>query len=339
MDKFLIYKSNSGAGSARVLIAGDDIWMTQKEMAALFQTTTQNITTHLKNIYSSAELETKATCKEFLQVEIEAEREVSRQVKFYNLSAIIAVGYRVNSKKATDFRVWATETLQEFIKKGFVLDDLRLKQGKNTFDKDYFRELLERIKDIRTSERRLYQQLKDIYALSFDYTKNNLDSLKFFAGVQNKVHYAITGQTAAEIIFNRSDSNKENMGLTTWRNSPDGCIFKSDVIIAKNYLLNSELNELRTIINMFLDYAELQVINHKLISMKDWGVKLDEFIKFMGRDNLKTLGNVSSISAKKKALREYDKFKIKMKEGIKEKSYSEYLEDIKELDNFIKKGS
>lgn len=245
ISKFLIYQTSNQEIRVDVFIEDETIWMTQKSMGELFSTTPQNITLHLKNIYEASELIEMSTCKEFLQVRKEGKRMIERKQKFYNLDAIISVGYRVNSSKATQFRIWATQTLKEYIIKGFVMDDVRLKEGQQVFGKDYFKELLQRIRSIRASERRIYQQITDIFAeCSIDYDKNSEITKNFFAFVQNKFHFAITGKTAAEIIYKSVDKTKENLGLTTWKNSPEGRILKSDVLVAKNYLEEKEINQL-----------------------------------------------------------------------------------------------
>ena len=245
INNFLIYGTPNDNVRVDVFVQDETVWLTQKSLAELFDTTTQNITTHLKNIYGDAELQEDRTCKEILQVQTEGKREVARSTKFYNLDAIISVGYRVSSSKATQFRIWATNTLKEYIIKGFVMDDARLKQGQTVFGKDYFKELLQRVRSIRASERRIYQQVTDIFAeCSIDYDKNAPITKEFYAMVQNKFHYAITGKTAAEIIYKSADSTKEAMGLLTWKNAPDGRIIKTDVIVAKNYLQENEIKQL-----------------------------------------------------------------------------------------------
>ncbi|HCX77049.1 MAG TPA: cell filamentation protein Fic, partial [Algoriphagus sp.] len=256
-NNFLLYTAPSGEVRVQVYLQDESVWLTQKAMSLLFDTTTQNITIHLKNIFESGELDEMATCKEILQVQQEGDRQVSRKQKFYNLDAIISVGYRVNSSKATQFRIWATQTLKEFIIKGFVLDDERLKQGTTAFGKDYFKELLRRVRSIRASERRIYQQVTDIFAeCSIDYDPKSEITKNFYAMVQNKFHFAITGKTAAEIIHLSANAKKENMGLTTWKNSPDGRVLKSDVIIAKNYLQEKEIQQLERTVTGYFDYIE-----------------------------------------------------------------------------------
>jgi hypothetical protein len=278
-------------------------------MAQLFDVDLRTINEHLKNIFESGELEESSTIRKFRIVQKEGKRNVSRNVSFYNLDAIIATGYRVNSKKATQFRIWATNTLREFITKGFVLDDDLLKNG-TRFGKDYFDELLERIKEIRASERRFYQKITDIYAqCSYDY-KNDAEITKtFYATVQNKLHWAITMHTATEIVALRADSTKENMGLTTWKNAPTGKISKSDIKVTKNYLSQEEISELNNIVNMYLDYAENQARRHRPLSMEDWVTRLDMFLQFNEYDILKNPGKVSREIANEMANKEFNKFK------------------------------
>ena len=252
--QFLMYNTPEENVSVNAVIKDETIWLTQKAMAELFDCTTDNISLHLKNIYADGELNESSTTEEFSIVQQEGSRKVKRKIKFYNLDAIISVGYRVNSRKATHFRIWATGVLKEYMIKGFAMDDERLKQGKTAFGKDYFRELLERVRSIRASERRIWQQITDIFAeCSIDYDKDAQVTRDFYAMVQNKFHYAITGQTAAEIIYSKSDRNKENMGLTTWKNAPDGRILKSDVTVAKNYLEEKQIKQLERAISGYFD--------------------------------------------------------------------------------------
>ncbi len=334
-QQFYIYKDVNGNVNVNALMRDETLWLTQKSMSELFDVEVPAISKHINNIFESNELTKAATVSKMEIVQTEGNREVSREVDFYNLDVIIAVGYRVNSAKATAFRIWATNVLKEYIIKGFALDDNRLKNGRQ-FDKAHFRELLDRIKEIRTSERMLYQQLKDIYALSEDYSRSNSASLIFFAQVQNKVHYAITGQTSAEIIVKRADAEKEHMGLTTWKNSPHGDIIKSDVITAKNYLEKREMEDLRDIVNMFLDYAEMQAKAQKPIFMKDWVIKLDNFLAFNEKPILQGCGKYSRTQALRKSTAEYEKYKLKQKAVEKEKAHQEYIEDIKELNGILK---
>lgn len=325
----ILYNTEDGDVRVEVFLQDETVWLNQKQISEVFEVDRSVITKHISNIYETNELNKDATCAKIAQVQIEGGRDVKREVEFYNLDMIIAIGYRVNSKKATAFRIWATNTLKEYIIKGFVLDDDRLKLNSKTFSRDYFRELLERIREIRTSERRLYQQLKDLYALSRDYDKSNKSSMLFFAKVQNKVHYAITGKTSAEIIHSRVDSKKTDMGLTNY----DGDrVYKKDITIAKNYLEEDELKELRLIVNMFLDIAELRARKREYMLMTDWEKELDRFVEF---NDLKLLiggGKISRIQAEKKALSEYKAFRAMELEKEEERSEIEYEQDIKELE-------
>lgn len=312
MEKFeiLLYSVPEGKATIEVFFEAETFWLSQKKLAELFNVEVNTINYHLKEIYKSAELQEDATIRKFRIVQSEGSRQVSREVDFYNLDAIIAVGYRVNSKEATRFRIWSTQTLREFIIKGFILDDERLKQGKN-FGKDYFEELLERIREIRASERRFYQKITDIYAqCSIDYDPKAEMTLTFYKTVQNKLHWAITHQTAAEIIYRRVDAAKPNMGLSTWKNAPEGKILKNDVSIAKNYLRAEEIDELNRIVAMYLDYAENQARRNIPVSMADWVQKLDAFLQFNDYEILKNAGSISHEIAKKLAEDQYEKFRI-----------------------------
>jgi len=305
--QILFYTTPDGEIKLDVLFSDETFWLTQKKMAELFGVDRSVITKHLRNIFSEGELEEKAVCAKIAHTASDGKR---YNTSYYNLDAIISVGYRVNSSKATQFRIWATKTLREFIIKGFVLDDERLKNGRH-FGKDYFDELLERIREIRASERRFYQKITDIYAeCSIDYDPSAEITKTFYATVQNKLHWAITGKTAAEIIAFRADASKPNMGLTTWKNAPKGKILKSDVSIAKNYLSEKELSELNRIVNMYLDYAELQASRQILMKMKDWADKLDAFLKFNDYEVLKDAGKISAEVAKSLAEGEYGKFRV-----------------------------
>ena len=312
MEKFeiLLYSVPEGKATIEVFFEEETFWLSQKKMAELFNVDIRTINEHLHNIFYSKELEKQSTIRKFRIVQTEGTREVSREVDFYNLDAIIAVGYRVNSVEATRFRIWATKTLREFIIKGFVLDDERLKQGKN-FGKDYFEELLERIREIRASERRFYQKITDIYAqCSIDYDSKADTTMTFYKTVQNKLHWAITGHTAAEIIHQRVDAAKPNMGLTTWKHAPDGKILKTDVSIAKNYLQEKELDELNRVVTMYLDYAENQARRNIPMSMADWVQKLDAFLQFNDYQTLKSAGAISHDIAKKLAEKQYEQYRI-----------------------------
>ena len=309
--EFLLYKSPNGEIKVDVLLQNETIWLPQKKIAELFDVNVPAISKHLNNIYKEGELEKAATISVLETVQNEGGRDVKRKVEFYNLDAIIAVGYRVNSKRATQFRIWATKTLQEFIVKGFVMDDERLKNPNPVFGKDYFDEQLERIRDIRSSERRFYQKITDIYAqCSIDYDKKSETTKTFFATVQNKLHFSITKQTAAEVITSRADHTKKHMGLTTWKNAPESPIRKSDAFIAKNYLNEKELTSLNRIVTMYLDYAENQALRGIAMSMKDWVEKLNAFLQFNEYDILKKSGKVTAEIAKEFAASEFEKYRI-----------------------------
>lgn len=306
----IFYTTSDGAIRVEVLYQDETFWLTINRMAELFGTSKQSISYHLKNIYKENELDREATVKEILTVQIEGQREVSRKLEYYNLDAVIAVGYRVSSRQATQFRVWATQTLKEFIIKGFVLDDERLKQG-TRFGKDYFDELLERIREIRASERRFYQKITDIYAqCSIDYQPKAELTVQFYKTVQNKLHWAITGKTAAELIAERANSTKPNMGLTTWKNAPQGKVLKSDITTAKNYLVEEELKELERIVSMYLDYAENQARRQIVMKMQDWISKLDAFLQFNEYEVLKNAGKISHQVAAALAEGEYNKYRV-----------------------------
>jgi hypothetical protein len=308
--EIILYTTPNGVAKVEVFFQDESFWLSQRRMAELFNVEVNTINYHLKEIYQSGELQERATIRKFRIVQNEGERSVTREVDFYNLDAIIAVGYRVNSLQATQFRIWATQTLREFIIKGFVLDDERLKLNKR-FGPDYFEELLERIREIRASERRFYLKITDIYEqCSIDYSKDADISQAFFKTVQNKLHWAITGKTAAEIIANRVNANHPNMGLTTWKNAPGGKILKSDVSIAKNYMTEEEIKGLERIVSMFLDYAENQAARHIPMKMQDWVQKLDAFLQFNEYEILHDAGTVSHEVAKRLAEEEYEHFRI-----------------------------
>ena len=325
-NTFIIYNNPNGEVRVDVFVQDETVWLTQKSLAELFDTSTQNITTHLKNIYEDAELQENATCKEILQVQIEGKREVSRNTKFYNLDAIISVGYRVNSSKATQFRIWATQTLKEYIIKGFVLDDNRLKQGQTLFGKDYFKELLRRVRSIRASERRIYQQVTDIFAeCSIDYDKNSDITKHFYAMVQNKFHFAITGKTAAEIIHQLANKTKDNMGLTTWKNAPEGRIIKTDVIVAKNYLQEKEISQLERTVTSYFDYIEGLIERENTFTMEQLADSVNKFLTFNEYKILQGKGRISKLQADKKAVKEYDEF------NKTQKIISDFDKEIKKL--------
>ncbi len=306
----IFYSSPEGKVHIEVVFSDETFWLTGTRMADLFGTSKQNVAYHLQNIYKEEELDQGATVKEILTVQNEGGRKVSRTLEYYSLDAIIAVGYRVNSYQATQFRIWATRTLREFIIKGFVLDDERLKHGAR-FGKDYFDELLERIREIRASERRFYQKITDIYQqCSIDYDKDAEITKTFFQIVQNKLHWAITGKTAAQIVSERADASRPNMGLQTWKNGPKGKVLKTDVSVAKNYLHEKEIKELERIVAMYLDYAENQASRQIPMKMPDWVLKLDAFLKFNEYQILKDAGNVSHEVAKQLAEEQFEKFRV-----------------------------
>ncbi|NNM80871.1 MAG: virulence RhuM family protein [Gallionella sp.] len=319
-SQFLLYTAPNGAVKVDVYFQNETAWLTQKALAELFGVQVPAINKHLKNIFESGELSREATVSKMEIVRAEGDREVVREVEFYNLDAIIAVGYRVNSYQATQFRIWATQTLREFITKGFVMDDERLKQGKRVFGKDYFDELLERIREIRTSERRFYQKITDIYALSLDYSADAPQTKEFFASVQNKLHWAITGQTAAELIYSSADATKIYMGLTTWKHAPGGKILKSDVAVAKNYLNEAHVKELNRIVSAYLDLAENRAERGIVMKMTDWVAFLHSFLELSNYPILQDKGKVSALEAKLKAEGEYEVYR--------QRQDAEYLSDF-----------
>ncbi len=326
-SQFLIYQTENGETKIDARFQGETVWLTQKTTAELFQVKPQNITMHLKNIFAEGELSEKATCKEFLQVKMEGNRQVKRKQKFYNLDAIISVGYRIKSHIATKFRQWATQRIREYIVKGFVMDDERLKNPDLPFD--YFEELLQRIQEIRTSEKRFYRKITDIYATSIDYDPTHELSIQFFQTVQNKMHWAITGKTAAEVINERADSTNPNMGLTNWRGDK---IRKSDVTIAKNYLNEEELKALNNLVEQYLIFAEGQAMRRITMYMKDWIAKLDAFLQLNDRDILQNAGSVSHELAKQIAETEYDKYK-KQQQKTSSKADDDFENTIKQIEN------
>lgn len=328
----LLYVSEEGAVTIEVIIDSENetMWANQKTMAELFNVTKQNISYHLNDIFETEELDKDSTVKKILTVQNEGNRQVKREQTFYNLDAIISVGYRVNSKQATHFRRWATSVLKEYMIKGFALDDELLKNG-TRFGKDYFDELLERIREIRASERRFNQKLTDIYATSLDYNPHAEVSKEFFATVQNKLIYAVTGQTAAEIIKSRSDKNKTNMGLTTWKNSPNGKILQSDVVISKNYLNEEEISTLNSLVDGFLTLAETRARNQIETRMEDWKLLLDGYIDLGQLPKLLDKGKVSALDAKNHAIHEYKEFRIDQDKNY-ESDFDKLIEDIKRLE-------
>lgn len=307
-NDIIFYSTPDGDVRVEVVFRDESFWLTQRAIASLFDVKVPAVSKHLSNIFDSGELVREATVSKMETVQVEGGRKVKRQVEFFNLDAIIAVGYRINSLKATQFRIWATKTLKEFIIKGFVLDDERLKQGKS-FGKDYFDELLERIREIRASERRFYQKITDIYVLSADYDKNAQVTKDFFASVQNKLHWAITGKTAAEIIYSSADAKKAHMGLTNWKQAPHGKILKSDINIAKNYLSETHIKELNRIVSAYLDLAENRAERQILMKMEDWARFLNNFLELSDYPILTKKGKVSALKAKLKAEQEFDSFR------------------------------
>lgn len=327
--EIILYTTPEGLAKVEVFFQNETFWLTQKQMAELFDVDVRTISDHLQTIFQTGELDPDSVIRKIRNTASDGKTYLTN---FYSLDAIIAVGYRVNSLQATRFRIWATQTLREFIIKGFVLDDERLKQGRR-FGKDYFDELLERIREIRASERRFYLKITDIYEqCSIDYSKDAEITQNFFKVVQNKLHWAITGNTAAEIVARRVNSAKPNMGLTTWKNAPHGKILKSDVTVAKNYLSEKEIKDLERIVSMFLDYAENQAARQIPMKMKDWVEKLDSFLKFNEYDILNNAGKVSHEVAKSLAEEEYEKFRVKQDQTFE----SDFEREVKRLN---KKGS
>jgi hypothetical protein len=306
-SELILYQTEDGRTRVQCRFDGDTLWLTQAQIAELFEVTPQNVTLHLKAIFAEGELAEAATCKDYLQVRFEGGREVTRSLRHYRLEAILAVGYRVRSHRGTQFRQWATARLSEYLVKGFTMDDERLKNPPGKGQKDYFDELLERIRDIRSSERRFYQKILDIYATSVDYTPDSALSEKFFATVQNKMHWATHGHTAAEVIAERADATQPFMGLQTTR--PGGLVRKDDVGVAKNYLTAEELGALNRIVNFYLEFAELQALGRKSMTMRGWISKLDEFLQISERPLLDHGGNVSAEDARAKAEAEYAKYR------------------------------
>jgi hypothetical protein len=323
--EFLIFTKQSGENTIEVRVENETVWLTQKMIAELFEVTVSNVNMHLKNIYNSNELDKISTIKEFLIVQKEGGRDVSREIEFYNLDAIISVGYRVNSVRATQFRQWATKILRDFAIRGYVLDKERLKNGA-FLDQNYFNHLLAEIREIRSSERQFYQKITDIYATALDYNAEDKVSKEFFATVQNKLHFAMHGNTAAEVIMNRADSTKDHMGLTTWKNSPHGKIVKTDVVIAKNYLNEKELKSLDRFVTMYLDYAEDQADRGMPMTMTDWSSKLDIFLQFNQREVLDNPGKVTAAIAKAFAESEFEKYRI-IQDRLFESDFDKLLKD------------
>ena len=334
-EVMLVYDSKDGKPAINPRFYNKNLWFTQKQIAEIFDTDVSGISRHISNILAEGEIDKKKAFAKFAKSEKSESYPINPEPIYYGLDVVIAVGYRVNSKKATDFRIWATNVLHEYIQKGFALDDERFKQGYPD-DKQYFKELRERIKEIRASERMLYQQIKDIYALSADYDNDRQQTMLFFAKVQNKLLFAISGKTGPEIIHSRVDSNKENVGLTSFKNSPDGRVTKQDVEIAKNYLQEPEMKELRYIVNLFLDYAEHKAESEEKIFMREWEILLDDFLAFNKKEILPRAGSISLEKALEKAHNEYFKYRENLKISEKKESEIEHKEDIKELEKLLK---
>lgn len=331
-SEFLLYVSQSGDVKVDVLLQDETVWLTQDGMQKLFEKAKATISEHISNVFEEGELERESTVRKFRTVQMEGGREVARELDYYNLDVIISVGYRVKSQRGTQFRIWATKILREYIIKGFAMDDERLKQGSALFGKDYFDELLERIREIRASERRFYQKITDIYAqCSIDYDPKAEITQTFYKTVQNKLHWAITGHTAAELIKGRADSSKPKMGLTTWKNAPKCKILKTDVSVAKNYLNEKELKELNRIVTMYLDFAELQAEKQNPMKMVDWVSRLDAFLQFNDYKVLKDAGKISASIAKQLAEKEYSKYRV-----VQDKEFESDFD--KEVKRITKKG-
>ena len=332
VKQFILYTTENGNVKLEIFLEEETLWLSQKMMSELFEVEPHTINYHIKEIYKSNELEENPTIRKFRIVQKEGNREVNRSIDFYNLDMIIAIGYRVNSKRATQFRIWATSVLREFIIKGFAIDDERLKQGKKFFKKDYFRELLEKVRSIRASERRIYQQITDIFAeCSIDYDPKSQTTKDFFATVQNKFHFAITGQTAGEIIYTKADKEKSYMGLITWKNSPDGRILSSDVTIAKNYLRENEIKKLERAISGFFDYIENIVERRNTFTMEEFALSVTKFLEFNEYKILENKGKISKKKADKKAIEEYREY------NKKQPINSDFDREIKRLFDINKK--
>ncbi len=332
-SEIILYQTEDGKTKLEVRLENETAWLTQRMMADLFQVSIPTINEHIKNIISEGEIVRKATIRKFLIVQAEGIRQISRKVDFFNLEMILAVGYRVRSSRGVQFRQWATERLNEYLVKGFTMDDERLKRGSN-IGSDYFDEMLERIRDIRASEKRFYQKIRDIYKLAVDYDPQAEETLTFFRIVQNKLHFAVSGKTAAELISERADASKSNMGLTTWKGAK---VRPVDVTIAKNYLDVKEIKELDRIVTMYLDYAEDQTKRHKQIFMRDWRNKLDAFLKFNERDILKHAGKVTKEVADSLALEHYERFNAKRLENEAEAGMFADDAELKQIERLIKK--
>lgn len=319
---FLVFTRDAGEDGIEVRVQNNDVWLTQKAISQLFEVDRSVVTKHLGNIFSEGELHEASVCAKFAQT---ADDGKTYNYKFYSLVAIIAVGYRINSERATQFRVWATKVLDTFTKQGYVLDKNRLINGQ-IFDEDYFDHLISEIQEIRASERRFYQKITDIYATAVDYDKNSVVTKEFYATVQNKMHYAVHGNTAAEVVVARADHTKEHMGLTSWKNAPDGKIVKTDVSIAKNYLAKDEIKELNEIVTMYLDYATRQARRHVPMTMEDWKSKLDAFLRFNDADVLQDKGKVTAAIAKEFAESEFEKYRV-IQDSLYESDFDKLMKD------------
>ena len=329
-SEIILYQTEDGQTKIDVRLEKETVWLSQAQMVELFQTTKQNISLHIKNIYEEGELDEISTVKDYLTVQTEGKREVQRNLKFYNLDVIISVGYRVKSHRGTQFRIWATQLIKEYLVKGFALNDEKLKETGHT--NHYFDELLDRIRDIRSSEKIFYAKIRDIYTTAIDYDPNTEESVLFFKTVQNKMHWAIHGHTASEIIYQRADSEKQNMGLTTWKNAPKGKIRKTDVSIAKNYLSKDELKELNLIVDQYLSFAELQARNRNPMYMSDWIKKLHDFLTLNDKEILEHAGKISAKMAKELAETNYEKYRQKMIDIEDAKEIKELEEGLKKLE-------
>jgi hypothetical protein len=327
-SEILLYQTEDGQTKIDVRLEEETVWLSQAQMVELFQTTKQNISLHIKNIYDEGELEEISTVKDYLTVQTEGKREIQRNLKFYNLDVTISVGYRVKSHRGTQFRIWATQLIKEYLVKGFALNDEKLKETGHP--NQYFDELLDRIRDIRSSEKIFYAKIRDIYTTAIDYDSNTEESVLFFKTIQNKMHWAIHGHTASEIVYQRTGSEKQNMGLTTWKNAPKGKIRKTDVSIAKNYLSEDELKELNLIVDQYLSFAELQARNRNPMYMTDWVKKLHDFLTLNDKEILEHAGKISAKMAKELAETEYEKYRHKM-------INIEDTKEIKELEEGLKK--
>ncbi|GHV70922.1 hypothetical protein AGMMS49928_20590 [Spirochaetia bacterium] len=330
-SEIIIYRTDSGDVKVELLLQDENLWLPQDRIARLFDVNIPAISKHLSNIFAEGELDRDATVSILETVQMEGDRQVKRNKEFYNIDAIIAVGYRVNSKRATQFRIWATKILKEYIIKGFAMNDERLKQPNYAFGQDYFEEQLERIRDIRSSERRFYQKITDIYSqCSADYDPDSEITKTFFATVQNKLHFAISHETAAEIVYHRADSNKQNMGLTSWKNSPEGKIRKSDVVVAKNYLNVEELDGLNSIVTAYLEFAELQAKRKNIMYMKDWVIKLDAFLQLSEQEILHNAGKISHELARSFAAIQFEQYR-KIQDEHYNSDFDKLVEKNREL--------